>query len=232
MYAIVSIAGQQFKVEEGQKVFVHRLDAKKGDKVSFEEVHMIVDGDKTTIGTPLLAGAGVNATVIEELIKGDKEIVFKKKRRKGYRKKNGHRQQFTLVEINSLIAGSGTSKKKETKKDVATEAPAASPKVKKAATVAPEAFAEQKVGAIDDLIIIEGIGPKVKQLLNNHGIFTFAELAQASVESIKEILDAQGGVYHAMDPSTWSQQAQLAADGKMDELKDLQDHLKGGRTAE
>lgn len=232
MYAIVSIAGQQFKVEEGQKVFVHRLDAKKGDKVSFEDVHMIVDGDKAVIGTPLLDGAGVNATVIEELVKGDKEIVFKKKRRKGYRKKNGHRQQFTLVEINSLIAGSGASKKKEAKV-VATAVAVEKPKTKKAE---PEAVAETvkapKTAKGDNLVIIEGIGPKVKQLLNDHGIFTFVELAQASVESVKAILDAQGGVYHAMDPGTWGQQAQLAAEGKMDELKALQDDLKGGRVEE
>ena len=93
MFAIVNIAGQQFKVTEGQELFVHRLEAKEGDKISFDEVLLVGSDSSTTIGTPVVKGASVGATVIDPLVKGDKVIVFKKKRRKGYRKKNGHRQQ-------------------------------------------------------------------------------------------------------------------------------------------
>ncbi|NND06671.1 MAG: 50S ribosomal protein L21 [Saprospiraceae bacterium] len=102
MFAIVEIAGQQFKVEEGQEIFVHQLKAKEGDKVSFEKVHLIEKDGQTAIGTPLLDAAKVDATVLGHQ-KGDKVIVFKKKRRKGYKVKNGHRQSFTKIQVNSIV---------------------------------------------------------------------------------------------------------------------------------
>lgn len=101
MFAIVSIAGQQFKVEEGQQIFVHRLAANEGDAVTFDVVHLLEHDGQVRIGTPNVAGASVKASVLTH-IKGDKVIVFKKKRRKGYRKKNGHRQQFTKIKIESI----------------------------------------------------------------------------------------------------------------------------------
>jgi len=101
MFAIVSIAGQQFKVEEGQQIFVHRLAASEGDKVSFDAVHLIENDGKVTIGTPNIKGAGIRASVLGH-VKGDKVIVFHKKRRKGYRKKNGHRQSFTKIQIDAI----------------------------------------------------------------------------------------------------------------------------------
>ncbi len=100
MFAIVKIAGQQFKVEEGQEIFVHRLEAEQNDKVSFDDVMLIDRDGEVSIGTPSL-GATVSATVLDH-VKGDKVIVFKKKRRKGYRVKNGHRQQFTKIKIDSI----------------------------------------------------------------------------------------------------------------------------------
>jgi large subunit ribosomal protein L21 len=100
MQAIVSIAGQQFKVEEGQEIFVHQLAAEKGEEVAFSEVLMTLDGDNVAIGTPNL-GLTVKATVLDHL-KADKVIVFKKKRRKGYRKKNGHRQSMSKIKILSI----------------------------------------------------------------------------------------------------------------------------------
>jgi large subunit ribosomal protein L21 len=101
MYAIVTIAGQQFKVEEGKQVFVHRLDANEGDKLTFEEVLLVDKDGNVTVGTPKVNGASVSATVLDHL-KGNKVVVFKKKRRKGYRVKNGHRQQFTKIQIDSI----------------------------------------------------------------------------------------------------------------------------------
>ena len=101
MFAIVAIAGQQFKVSQGDEIFVHQLSGEEGDKVSFEEV-LLVSGDAgTTVGTPTVSGASVNATILGHQ-KGDKVIVFKKKRRKGYRVKNGHRQSFTKIKIDSI----------------------------------------------------------------------------------------------------------------------------------
>lgn len=103
MYAIVEIAGQQFKVQKDQKIFVHRLDAEAGKKVDFDKVLLIENDGKVTLGAPAIKGAKVTAQV-EEHLKGDKVIVFKKKRRKGYKKRNGHRQSFTAITIKDIKA--------------------------------------------------------------------------------------------------------------------------------
>lgn len=103
MYAIVTIAGQQFKVIEGQEIFVHRLEASLGSSVSFDQVNLIDNAGAVSIGMPTIQSASVKATVISHE-KGDKVIVFKKKRRKGYRKKNGHRQSFTRITIDSILS--------------------------------------------------------------------------------------------------------------------------------
>ena len=135
MYAIVEIAGQQFKVEKDQKVFVHRLQAEEGKKVSFDNVLLLADGEEVTIGAPAIDGAQVGAKVLKHL-KGDKVIVFKKKRRKGYRVKNGHRQALTEIQIDKIIA-SGAKKAPATK--VAAK-PADKPKV-----AVPKAVAKSSV---------------------------------------------------------------------------------------
>lgn len=101
MYAIVNIAGQQFKIQEKQQIFVHRLDAEEGADVKFNEVLLVDNAGKINVGTPVISGASVAARVLNH-VKGDKVIIFKKKRRKGYERKNGHRQQFTKIEINSI----------------------------------------------------------------------------------------------------------------------------------
>lgn len=103
MIAIVTIAGQQFKVTEGQEIFVHQLEAKEGDVVKFDQVNLLINGASATVGKPVVSGAAVSATVLGNQ-KGDKVIVFKKKRRKGYVKKNGHRQAFTKIKIDSISA--------------------------------------------------------------------------------------------------------------------------------
>jgi large subunit ribosomal protein L21 len=136
MYAIVEIAGQQFKVTKNQKVFVHRLATDAGNKVTFDKVMLVDDNGNIQVGAPAIDGASVEATVLDHL-KGDKVIVFKKKRRKGYKKKNGHRQALTQIQIESILLGGG--KKKAAKKEevvveeVATEEakPKATKKTKK-----------------------------------------------------------------------------------------------------
>ena len=117
MYAIVEIAGQQFKVAKDQKVFVHRLGTEEGKNVSFDNVLLLDNDGDVTIGAPAINGASVEVKVLRHL-KGDKVIVFKKKRRKGYRVKNGHRQALTEILIEGINA-SGAKKaapKKEAKK--------------------------------------------------------------------------------------------------------------------
>jgi large subunit ribosomal protein L21 len=118
MYAIVEIAGQQFKVAKDQKVFVHRLQNKEGSKVSFDKVLLLDDGTEVKVGAPTIEGASVDAKIISHL-KGDKVIVFKKKRRKGYRVKNGHRQYLSEIQISNISSsGSKPSKKAEEPKSV------------------------------------------------------------------------------------------------------------------
>ncbi len=232
MYAIVEIAGQQFKVAKDQKVFVHRLQTEEGKKVTFDNVLLLDDGKNVTIGAPAIDGAAVEAKVVKHL-KGDKVIVFKKKRRKGYRKKNGHRQYLTQIEIAGIKATGAkkpAAKKAEPKKEAKTE-PVPKPQPEKVA----KQIAEEKKPAAkkatsktkgDDLKKIEGIGPKIAQTLTEAGIATFAELAKAKPAQISEII---AGVRGNHVPDTWPQQAKLAADGKWDELKELQDKLDGGK---
>jgi large subunit ribosomal protein L21 len=103
MYAIVEIAGQQFKVQKDQKVYVHRLAAETGSKITFDQVLLVEKDGAVTLGAPAISGASVSAEVLDH-VKGDKVIIFKKKRRKGYQVKNGHRQQFTALKITGIKA--------------------------------------------------------------------------------------------------------------------------------
>jgi large subunit ribosomal protein L21 len=103
MYAIVDIAGQQFKVEKDQKVFVHRLEGEEGAQVSFDQVLLVEDDKEVKVGAPTVAGASVSGKIVSHL-RADKVLVFKKKRRKGYQKMNGHRQDLTQILIENIIA--------------------------------------------------------------------------------------------------------------------------------
>ena len=136
MYAIVDIAGQQFKVAKEQKIFVHRLQDKEGSKVSFDKVLLLDDGKDIKIGAPTIKGASIDAKVLSHL-KDDKVIVFKKKRRKGYRVKNGHRQSLTEIIIEKVTEK--TAKAKPAKKSEESKAPKAKKAAPKAKKAAPKA---------------------------------------------------------------------------------------------
>jgi large subunit ribosomal protein L21 len=159
MYAIVEIAGQQFKVEKDQKVFVHRLQTEEGKKVAFDNVLLLADGDKVTVGAPAIDGAQVGAKVLKHL-KGDKVIVFKKKRRKGYRVKNGHRQALTEIQIENILT-SGAKKAvpvKSTAKPAAKAKPAPAPKASAPkAEAAPEDLSKMTVAQLKELAKAKGI---------------------------------------------------------------------------
>jgi len=120
MYAIVEIAGQQFKVEEGKKIFVHRLEAKAGETVHFDKVLLLDNDGQVTVGEPVVQDIIVEGTVLDDKARGDKVIVFKKKRKKGYRVKNGHRQNFTQIEV--LHIGAKDAPRKERAKEVTRKA--------------------------------------------------------------------------------------------------------------
>lgn len=148
MYAIVEIAGQQYKVEKDQQIFVHRLEGEAGSKVTFDNVLLTADGDKIEVGAPAVKGVSVSAKIIEHL-KGDKVIVFKKKRRKGYKVRNGHRQYLSKIEISAIgaakAAPKAAAKKEEAPKAEAKKAaPKAETKKPAAKKAAPKKDAAPK----------------------------------------------------------------------------------------
>jgi large subunit ribosomal protein L21 len=156
MYAIVEIAGQQYKVEKDQQIFVHRLEGKEGSKVTFDNVLLTSDGDKIEVGAPAVQGVSVSAKIIEHL-KGDKVIVFKKKRRKGYKVRNGHRQYLSKIEISSIGKATKAAPKTAAKKveapkvdakPAAAKAEAKKPAAKKAA--APKAEVKKPAAKKED----------------------------------------------------------------------------------
>ena len=209
MYAIVEIAGQQFKVAKDQKVYVHRLQGEEGSKVTFDNVLLLDDAGNVTLGAPAIEGASVTAQSLSHL-KGDKVIVFKKKRRKGYQKKNGHRQYLSEIQIETIAASGSVKAAKK-------EAPKASKKA-----------APKKSSKGDDLKKIEGAGPKAAEALVNAGLDTFAKVAKTDAAKLSEILTEASSRLSHIVTDTWPKQAALAADGKWDELKELQDRLEGG----
>jgi large subunit ribosomal protein L21 len=145
MYAIVEIAGQQLKVEKDQQLFVHRLEEKEGAKVTFDNVLLIDNKGKVNVGAPVIAGASVSAKILEHL-KGDKVIVFKKKRRKGYKVKNGHRQYLTKIQVEGISekgAAKPAAKKTEPKAEVKEKATKAATKTTAKKKAAPKATAKK-----------------------------------------------------------------------------------------
>ena len=135
MNAIVEISGKQFKVEKDSKLFVHRLEGKEGSKVTFDNVLLLDNGSKVTVGTPTVKGASIQAKILQH-VKDNKVIVFKKKRRKGYKVKNGHRQALTQILIEKVNEKSAVKKvetKTEAKKPVAKKAATKKPAAKKTA---------------------------------------------------------------------------------------------------
>ena len=163
MYAIVEIAGHQFKVEKDQKVFVNRLQIEEGKKVNFDNVLLLADGSKVTVGAPAIDGAQVGAKVLKHL-KGDKVIVFKKKRRKGYRVKNGHRQSLTEIQIESIVA-SGAKKAAPTK------------------AVAPKSVAKPVAKKEVSKPAVKAASPKVEESI---------DLSSMTVAKLKELAKAKG----------------------------------------
>ncbi|GMN09779.1 hypothetical protein MTsPCn9_18220 [Croceitalea sp. MTPC9] len=167
MYAIVEMAGQQFKVAKDQKVYVHRLQAEEGKKVTFDKVFLLDDNGNVTIGAPVIDGAAVEAKVVKHL-RGDKVIVFHKKRRKGYRKKNGHRQSLTEIIVESIVAKGGkkaapskpkkaAAPKKETAKAEAPQKAAAPAKKAPAKAKATEDLSGKTVAELKEMAKAAGI---------------------------------------------------------------------------
>lgn len=154
MYAIVTIAGQQFKVERGQKVYVHRLKANEGADVEFDNVLLIDNDGKIAVGSPAIDGAKVAASVVQH-VRGDKVLVFKKKRRKTYQKMNGHRQDLTQVLIQGILAKGETLKDK-----LAVTKPAGKPVLERRPKVEAAVVAEPKKAAAKKAPAKKAAAPK------------------------------------------------------------------------
>jgi len=199
MYAVIKTGGKQYRVTAGSKLKVEQLTAEVGADVVIDQVLMVADGAAVKVGTPLVQGATVKATILSHG-RGDKVLIFKHRRRKHFKKQGGHRQWFSEIFIAGIEDGAGGS----------------------TSAKAPE------IVTVDDLTKVEGIGPKIAAVLNKNGITTFAGLAALQPDAITEMLKASGGRFGMAKPATWPQQAALAAAGKWDEFEQLTKELVGG----
>ena len=205
MYAVIKTGGKQYKVAAGEKIKVEQIAADVGQEIVIDQVLAVGNGADIKVGTPLVLGASVTATVISHG-RGDKIRIFKMRRRKHYQKRQGHRQNYTELFFAVVSDGSGGVSK---------------------ATVPVAATLPTNSGK-DDIEIIEGIGPKIAQVLIANGISTFAQLADANADDMSAMLKASGGRFSLANPASWAEQAALLRDGKMDEFKKLTDELVGG----
>jgi large subunit ribosomal protein L21 len=170
MYAVIKTGGKQYRVAANDKILIEKLEGEAGDQVSFENVLMVAGDGAVHVGAPLVVGATVVGH-IEKQARGPHLIIFKKRRRKHYRRRNGHRQDLTSVIITDILTGGA---KPEAKAKVA----------KPAAVAAPVAAAGKSA---DDISLIGGIGPKIYAALTDMGITTFAQIAAWTPEDVVRI---------------------------------------------
>ncbi len=201
MYAVIKTGGKQYRVAAGDKLKVETIVADVGATLTLSDVLMVAHSDQVKVGTPLLSGASVSATVVSQG-RHDKVKIFKMRRRKHYQKHQGHRQNYSEIFITAISDGAGNTVASET-----------APVIK---------------AAVDDLTKIEGVGPKIALVLSSNGITTYAQLAKADPAAVQEMLKKSSGRFNMAKPQTWPQQAELAASGNWDALKKLQDELHGG----
>jgi large subunit ribosomal protein L21 len=236
MYAIVEIAGQQFKIEKDQKLFVHRLQEDEGASINIDKVLLLGNGDNITLGAPAIEGAFAEAKVLGHL-KGDKVIVFKKKRRKGYRKKNGHRQYLSQIQISSIsVSGGKKSSSTSTKTVKATDKKATTKKASKGKVAQKEVEVSENLvtraehrsedndlkinidkvlhnigtatkAEAEDLKLINGIGPAYEKRLNELGIYTYEQISKLKAADREELSAVDGITREKIESEEWVKQA-------------------------
>ena len=203
MYAVIKTGGKQYRVAANDKILVEKLEGAAGDHINFSEVLMVGNGASVEVGAPFVAGATVVGE-IEKQARGPHIIIFKKRRRKHYRRRNGHRQDLTAITITEILTGGAkpSGKKAETK--------AAAPK----AEAAPAKLADLPAdGKSDDISLIGGIGPKMEQGMRELGYNTFAQIAamtEADVQKAEEHLKQKGRFAR----EEWIEQAKELMAGK------------------
>ncbi len=233
MFAVMKTGGKQYKVQAGDRLRVEKLAAEAGETVQFNEILML-GGESATVGVPLVSGAAVQALVVDQ-VKGEKLIHFVKRRRKhSSKRKKGHRQQLTLIEVTEVLekgaeksgvkaamgAGSAVAtdapaapaKKAAPKKAAKAEAAEEAPKPKKAKAAKAEAPAAAPAAGGDDLKALSGVGPALEKKLHAAGVTTFAQIAawsDADVAEMDEKLSFKGRI----EREGWIEQAKKLAEG-------------------
>lgn len=198
MYAVIKTGGKQYRVAANDKILIEKLEGAAGDQVTFEDVLMVANGAEISIGAPVVAGA----TVVGEIAaqeKADTVYIFKKRRRKHYRRRNGHRQLLTSVTITSILTGGAK--------------PDAKAKAAKPAAPVAVAAAGAASGASDDISLVGGIGPKMEAGMRELGYNTFASIAAMTAEQI-EAAEAHLKQKGRFAREEWIEQAKELADGK------------------
>ncbi len=230
MYAVIKTGGKQYRVAANQKILIEKLEGDAGDQVQFTDVLMLANGDTIDIGAPLVNGV----TVVGEIAAQEKSAtvyIFKKRRRKHYRRRNGHRQLLTSVTITEILTGGAkpaakAKAAKPAKADDSTDTdksaskkPAAKSEAKAAAEPATlmsadaGASAGASAGKVDDISLIGGIGPKMHKILSDLGVATFAQIAawtDADIEKMEEHIKPKGRIAR----EEWVDQAKELMAGK------------------
>ncbi len=223
MYAVVKTGGKQYRVAKDDVIKVEKLAGEAGDIVTLDEILMLADGDKVTIGAPRIDGASVAAEILEQA-RAKKIIVFKKRRRQNYRRKKGHRQHLTVLRVTDILTDGAKPKaaKKAAPKKAAVKTEA--PKKEPAKKAAPKAAAKTapKADFVDDVSLISGVGPVLKKKLAEFGVSSLKDIAamkKADVEKMDEALNLRGRA----ERDEWVEQAKELIAGKPPRAKVDQD---------
>lgn len=219
MFAVIKTGGKQYKVAADDILRIEKIEGAAGDGVVFDNVLMVNEDGKAAIGAPLVSGASVAAEIVEQM-RDKKVIVFKKKRRQNYRRKAGHRQELTVVQITEILTGGAkpsgkkaAAKKAAPKAETAKAETKAAPKKAAAEKAKPAAKAAKAADVVDDIKLIGGVGPALEKKLNDAGVTSLAQIAKWNAEDvarIDEVLSFKGRI----DREEWIEQAKELLAGK------------------
>ncbi len=213
MYAIVKTGGKQYRVAPDDVLRVEKIDGAPGDVVTLDQVLMVATDQGLEVGTPLVEGAAVSCELVEQT-RGRKIIIFKKKRRKHFRRKRGHRQHYTVLKVLEILTGGAKPSVKPAAKAKADTKPAE----KKAERPASDDKATAKSNEADDLSLLSGVGPVLEKKLREAGITTFRQIAELTPEQAKE-LDEKLGLRGRIEREEWIEQAKELMAGKAPRAK-------------
>jgi large subunit ribosomal protein L21 len=203
MYAVIKTGGKQYRVAKDDTITIEKLEAAAGDTVAFPDVLMLGGNGTVEIGKPTVKGATVAGEVVRQ-DRADKVIVFKKRRRKNYRRKKGHRQDVTVVRITDILTGGAVLEMRKGEARALARGSVAGGKAFR--------FLKSPDGKADDLTLISGIGPKLNERLKTHGIFHFWQLASLADEDVKK-LETDMAFPGRIDREEWIEQARELVSG-------------------